>query len=399
MRDGKKRHPQNRLTPIMVKRLGPGRHADGNGLYVLVDGDGRRWVFRYMQNGRRRDIGLGSINDITLSEARDEARKLRKVARTGGDPFAVRRRSKAPDFETAARECHADREGVWRSEKHAAQWLATLEAHAFPKIGRMRVDTIGTNEVLSALQPIWLAKPETARRVRQRIGLVLDWSKARGYRVDASPTRELGTALPKQADAPKHHTALPFADVPRFLRDLGMTGAMDATKGALEWLILTATRTNETLGARLSEVNAAAALWTIPAERMKSKKPHVVPLSARALEVFAARKTAHSGKGDFLFEHSPGKPLSNMAMLTAMKRMEANGVPHGFRSSFRDWAAEKTNAPREVAEACLAHVVEDKVERAYRRTDFFAKRKKLMGDWATWCAAGAKVIKLAERGR
>lgn len=399
MRDGKKRHPQNRLTPLMVKRLGPGRHADGNGLYVLADGDGRRWVFRYMQNGRRRDIGLGSIHDVTLSEARDEARKLRKVARTGGDPFAVRRRSKAPDFEAAARECHADREGVWRSEKHAAQWLATLEAHAFPKIGRMRVDTIGTNEVLGALQPIWLTKPETARRVRQRIGLVLDWSRAKGYRVEASPTRELGTALPKQADAPTHHAALPFADVPHFLRDLHATGAMDATKGALEWLILTATRTNETLGARLSEVNAKAATWTIPAERMKSNKPHVVPLSTRALEIFAARKAAHSGKGEFLFEHSPGKPLSNMAMLTAMKRMEADGVPHGFRSSFRDWAAEKTNAPREVAEACLAHVVESKVERAYKRTDFLAKRKKLMDDWATWCAGGAKVIRLAERGR
>lgn len=364
-----------------------------------MDANSSRWVFRYMQRGRRRDIGLGSIHDVSLSEAREEARRLRKVARAGGDPLAERRRSQAPDFETAARECHADRAAVWRNEKHAAQWLATLEAHAFPKIGVLRVDEIGTADVLNCLQPIWLAKPETARRVRQRIGLVLDWSKAKGYRADPSPTRELGTALPKQKDAPKHHAALPYGDVPAFIRDLHATGAMDATKGALEWLILSATRTNETLGARLSEVNAKTATWTIPGERMKSGKPHVVPLSTRALEIFEARKASHSGKGEFLFERSPGKPLSNMAMLTAMKRMEADGVPHGFRSSFRDWAAEKTNAPREVAEACLAHVVESKVERAYRRTDFLAKRKKLMDDWATWCVGGAKVIKLAERAR
>ncbi|NOT39976.1 MAG: tyrosine-type recombinase/integrase [Alphaproteobacteria bacterium] len=397
MRDGeRKKHPEHQLTPLSVKRLGPGRHSDGGGLYVLVDDSSRRWVFRYQQDGRRRDKGLGSTRDVTLSEAREKARNLRKVARDGGDPFAVR---ESPEFEKAAREFFEGRKSSWKNEKHKKQVLATLEAYAFPSIGRMRVDTIGPDEVLSVLEPIWTAKPETARRVRQRIGIVLDWSKVRGWRTTPSPTRELGTALAKQSDAPKHHTALPYTDVPGFIRDMHATGAMDATKGALEWLILSATRTNETLGARLSEVNAKAATWTIPGERMKSGKPHVVPLSARALEILDARNAAHSGKGEFLFEHSPGKPLSNMAMLTLMKRMEVGAVPHGFRSSFRDWAAEKTNAPREVAEACLAHIVESKAERAYKRTDFLAKRKKLMDDWATWCAGGAKVIKLAERGR
>lgn len=389
-------HRSKALTAIAIKSKPRGRHADGGGLYLEVDASGaRRWTLRTIVHGRRRDIGLGSASVVSLADARDEAARLRKVARTGGDPLAERRRSQAPDFEAAARQCFAERSDSWRNAKHRAQWVASLEAYAFPLIGRLRVDYIGTNEVLSVLTPIWTAKPETARRVRQRLGLVLDWCKAKGFRTDGSPTREIGRALPAHKDAPKHHEALPFAAVPGFLTDLNATGAADATKAAMEFLILTATRTNETLGALWPEVDFDAATWTIPGERMKSGRPHMVPLSERAVEILKGRKAVHSGEGDFVFETKPGAALSNMTLLMAMRRLKLDAVPHGFRSSFRDWAAEKTNAPREVAEACLAHVVEDRVERAYRRTTFVELRKKLLADWATYCGGGATVLPFA----
>lgn len=385
------RHRTNQLTPIQVRRLGAGRHADGGNLYLLVDStDSRRWVLRTTVAGRVRDIGLGSALTVTLSEAREHARALRKIARSGGDPLADRRRERSPDFKAATLQCFEDRAETWKNEKHRAQWLATLEAYAFPSIGHLRVDAIETPEVLGVLQPIWTTKPETARRVRQRIGLVLDWSKAKGYRATSSPTREIGRALPVQKDAPKHHSALPYARIPDFLKALQATGAGDATKAALEFLILTATRTSETLAGRWSEVDTVNAIWTIPPERMKSGRAHSIPLPARALEILTERKAAHSGKADFIFESKPAKPLSNMALLMQMRRMKAPGVPHGFRSSFRDWCAEKTSAPREVAEACLAHTVPDKVERAYRRTDFMERRKKLMTAWAEFIGKGSK---------
>jgi integrase len=385
------RHRTNQLTAISIRRLGVGRHPDGEGLYLLVDEAGsRRWVLRtrvgYGDAARRRDIGLGSALTVTLAEAREHARALRKIARSGGDPLADRRKGNAPDFKTAAKQCHEHREGGWKNEKHRTQWLTTLETYAYPHIGSLRVNAIGTNEVLAVLQPIWTTKPETARRVRQRVGQVLDWCKAKGYRADTSPTREISRVLPAQKDAPKHHEALPYAGIPNFLKSLQATGAGDATKAALEFLILTATRTSETLAARWSEIDNANAIWTIPPERMKSGRAHSIPLPARALEILTERKAAHSGKREFIFESKPGKPLSNMALLMQMRRMRAPGVPHGFRSSFRDWCAERTSAPREVAEACLAHTVPDKVERAYRRTDFMEKRKQLMSDWAEFVA-------------
>lgn len=379
-------HRQNLLTALAVRAKGKGRHGDGGGLFLVVDRSGaRRWLLRMMVHGRRRDIGLGSVTTVSLADAREEAARMRKIARAGGDPVAERRRLHAPTFEAATRQCLSEREGAWRNKKHRTQWLSTLETYAFPLIGQTRVDLIDTAEVLTVLTPIWLAKRETARRVRQRVGLVLEWAKAKGFRKSSSPTREIGRALPVQRAQPKHHRALPYAQVPAFLRAMRLTGAAAATKDALEWLTLTATRTGETLGARLSEIDEAAATWTIPAERMKSGREHIVPLSARALEILAQCKARHSGQGNYLFESKPDKPLSNMAMLQTMTRMKAAGVPHGMRSAFRDWCAERANVPREVAEACLAHVIEDKVERAYKRTTFMERRAQLMALWADYC--------------
>lgn len=376
-------HRLHTLKAIAVPKKSPGRHADGGGLYLEVDPSGaRRWTLRTVVRGRRRDIGLGSAQVVSLAEARTEAARLRKVARTGGDPFAERQRSSAPDFETAARQCFEERSEAWRNPKHQAQWLSSLEAYVFPLIGRLRVDQIGTPEVLKILTPIWLEKPETARRVRQRVGLVLEWSKAKGFRNVPSPTREIGRALPAQKDKPRHHPALPYADVSNFIRNMRETDAANTTKDALEFLILTATRTNETLGAMWSEVDWNSAAWVIPGERMKSGRPHTVPLTERAITILEKRKTAHSGISDFVFESKPGKPLSNMALLMLMRRMQVGAVPHGFRSSFRDWAEECTNTPREVAEACLAHIVGDKTERAYKRTELLVKRRKLLDLWA-----------------
>ena len=387
-------HRDKILSAIAVNKKPPGRHYDGAGLYLEVDeGGARRWGLRTVVHGRRRDIGLGSVKTVSLAEARDEASRLRKVARAGGDPLAERRTNAAPTFETAAGDCYAARSEAWRNAKHKAQWLSSLKAYAYPLIGKTRVDRIGTPEVMSVLTPIWLPKPATARRVRQRVGLVLDWAKAQGYRATGSPTREIGKALPAHKEVQSHFPAMPYGDVPAFLKAMQETGATDPTKAALEFLILTACRTNEVLGARWPEVNFDAQTWTIPGERTKSRKPHTVPLAPRTIAILKARKAAHSGRGEFVFEARLGERLSSMTLLTVLRRMEINAVVHGFRSSFRDWTAERTNAAREVAEACLAHVVKDKSERAYKRTEFLQKRKKLMDDWAAFCALGAKVIK------
>lgn len=392
-------HVEKKLAAVAVGSKPPGRHADGGGLYLEVEASGaRRWLLRTVIHGRRRDIGLGSTKLVSLAEAREMAARCRKLARSGKDPLVELRKGTAPDFEEAAKACHEARRGSWRNGKHQDQWISSLKAYAFPILGRIRVDLIETSHVIDVLQPIWVEKPETARRVRQRIGLVLDWAKAKGFRTNASPTREIGRALPAHKDRQKHHAALPYSDVPGFLQNLRASGASNATKGALEFLILTASRTNETLQLTWSEVDMEHALWSVPASRMKSGRPHTVPLSDRALEILKAAKLEHSGKGEFVFEARSGKSLSNMSLLMAMRRMDVPAVPHGFRSSFRTWAAETTNHPREVAEACLAHVTPDKVERAYQRSDFLQRRKAMMEAWARWCCNDvAEVVELRSR--
>ena len=397
-------HVAERLSSVAVTRIRdgkgkPGRYFDGRGLFLEVSPSGSaHWLQRLTVHGRRREMGLGSVVTTTLAEARRIAVENLTLARKGQDPIQFRRNElaarTAPDFEGAARQCHDLREGAWRNEKHREQWISSLEAYAFPKMGKKRLNTITSADILEVLTPIWTAKHATALRVRQRIGVVLDWAKAKGWRSEGNPAMDLSKALPTVARVRKHHPAMPYAEVPAFLHSVRESGSSLHAKSAMEILVLTATRTNETLGARVSEFDLAKATWTIPGQRMKAKAEHVVPLATRAAEVIRAVLAAHSGKGDFIFESRPGKPLSQMALLAMMRRMGLKTVPHGFRSSFRDFAAEKTNASREVAEAALAHTIKDKVEAAYRRSDLLEKRRKLMNQWATYCVGGGAVVKL-----
>lgn len=397
-------HVAERLSSVAVTRVRdgkgkPGRYYDGRGLFLEVSpSKSAHWLQRLTVHGRRREMGLGSVVTTTLAEARRIAVENLTLARKGEDPILFRRSETAaktaPDFEGAARQCHELREGAWRNEKHRDQWISSLEAYAFPKMGKKRLNTVTSADILEVLTPIWTAKHATALRVRQRVGVVLDWAKAKGWRTEGNPALDLSKALPSVARVKKHHPAMPYAEVPAFLGQVRESGSTPQAKAAMEVLVLTATRTNETLAARIPELDLAKAVWTIPGERMKAKQEHVVPLAPRVAELLKAVLAAHSGKGDFVFESRAGKPLSQMALLAMMRRMNLKTVPHGFRSSFRDFAAEKTNASREVAEAALAHTIKDKVEAAYRRSDLLEKRRKLMNQWATYCAGGAAVVKL-----
>ena len=390
---GKGRHPEKALTSVQIRTFKkPGRYADGHGLYLVVDPSGaKRWLLRIVVQGKRRDIGLGGTSLVPLAEAREKALAYRKIARDGGDPLAERRRAQAsiPTFAEAAELVHAEHKTTWRNAKHAAQWITTLRTYANPHLGTKRVDQIETPDVLRALAPIWLAKGETARRVRQRIGTVMDWAKAAGHRSGDSPVEGVAKGLPKQGERDEHHAALPYADVPAFVARLRqMSGQGEIGRLAFEFLILTAARTGEVLDARWSEIDEAGALWTVPATRMKAGREHRVPLSARAGKVLTWAKGLGGGSALIFPGRAGEKPLSNMVFLMALRRMAVPITAHGFRSSFRDWAAEATNLPREVAEMALAHAIESKVEAAYRRGDLLDKRRELMEQWATFCAKG-----------
>jgi integrase len=334
---------------------------------------------------------------VSLAEAREMAASYRKLARDGGDPLAERRKERrtVPSFQQAARRVHAEHAAAWKNAKHAAQWLNTLVEYVFPGLGDRRVDYIDTPDVLKVLSPIWLTKPETARRVRQRIGTVLDWAKAAGFRTGENPVAGVAKGLPKQFDRDDHHAALPYAEVPKFIRSLRESDTSEAAKLAFEFLILTATRTGEVLGARWPELDFEQQTWTIPAKRMKSGRQHTVPLSVPCLDILARAK-ALSGSGAYVFPgRSADKPLSNMVFLMTLRRMGRDVTTHGFRSSFRDWASERTSFPREVCEQALAHVVKDKTEAAYRRGDLLEKRRELMASWAAFAtSAQADVIPL-----
>ncbi|MFM9844298.1 MAG: tyrosine-type recombinase/integrase [Dongiaceae bacterium] len=395
------RHPVNALTAAAVKaQKAPGRYADGNGLYLEVEPTGsKRWTLRTVVHGRRRDIGLGSAQLVPLAEARDLAREMRKLARQGGDPLAERRRATAtiPTFEEATKRVHADRQEGWTNEKHRAQFLNTLTTYAFPVIGSRRVSEIGTPDVLKVLAPIWTTKPETARRLRQRIRTVLDWATASGYRQGENPVEGVGKGLPRQNDRAQHHRAMLAVELPGFLKALDASPAGLPARLALELLILTAARTSEVLDATWSEFDLKTGLWTIAAERMKGGRPHRVPLPPRALEVLAdARELSGGDTNAFVFPgRKRGTAMSQMTLLQMMRRMGRKEVVHGFRSCFRDWAAERTPFAREVAEAALAHVIKDKSEKAYARTDHLEKRRDLMEAWAAWCRpAGGNVVQM-----
>ena len=382
-------HPDKALSFVKIKSLSKsGRYTDGNGLYLIVDPSGaKRWVLRTVVKGKRTDIGLGSISLVSLAEAREEAAKLRKIARADGDPLAERRaaRRAVPSFEAAANTVHEAHKPSWKNPKHADQWINTLSEYIFPVFGHKSIDQIDSADILKAMNPIWLAKAETAKRVLQRIRAVLDWAKASGFRSGDNPVDDVSRVLPRQKDARTHHAALPYAEVPGFIQKLRVLDAIVAGRLGFQFTILTAARTSEVLNASWTEIDIENATWTIPAARMKAKRENRVPLSSRCLAILKeARKL--SANSAFVFPgRSADKPLSNMVFLMALRRMKLDITAHGFRSSFRDWAAEQTHFPQAVCEAALAHSVKDKSEAAYNRTDLFKKRRDLMTAWAKYC--------------
>lgn len=384
-------HPINRLSAVKVNQLrAPGRHADGNGLYLEVSSSGaKRWLVRTVVQGKRRDIGLGSARLVSLAEAREHAHSIRKAARSGGDPVAERRREQGRQltFEAAAEQVHLAHAGTWKNDKHAAQWISTLRAYAFPHIGNIPVNQIHSAEILRVLAPIWLTKPETARRVRQRLGTVMDWAKSGGLRDGDNPVLGIARGLPKQPSKRGHHAALPYTEVAGFLERLRGSSNGLIVKAAFEFLVLTATRTSELLGAQWSEIDMEKKLWTIPGDRMKAGKEHRVPLSDRCIELLEAMVSFKDHEGLVFPGSSRGKPLSTMVFLMVLRRMELAITAHGFRSTFRDWASETTSFPHEVAEMALAHTVENKVEAAYRRGDLLEKRREIMNAWSLYCTA------------
>jgi integrase len=384
-----------KLTKKLVETLGAGRHGDGNGLYLVVDPSGaRRWIVRVVVKGQknrrggplRTDFGLGSAELVTLPQARERALEYRRMAKQGLNPRYNATRE-IPSFEEVAQQVHIERLPTWKNAKHGAQWINTLRDYAFPKIGRMPVDSIGQPEVLMCLSPIWTEKHETARRLAQRIKIVLDVARSKGFRSGENPVTAIkeGQVLPKVKAKPKHHEAMRWQDVPAFYAALKRKKAMSAN--ALMFTCLTGSRTGEVLGLRWAELDFDQRLWICPAERMKTGEEHRVPLTD---EMFAILEPLKALQSDYVFEgQKRHQPLSNMSMLMLLRRMQVEGVTvHGFRSTFRDWAAEVANVPREVAEKSLAHSVGSEVERAYARSDLLEKRRDLMRLWSRYVTSG-----------
>jgi integrase len=405
-----------RLSAVKVAKLkGPGYYADGGNLYFRVappprgkpDGSSqtngaRGWIFRFALGGRTRDMGLGAYPDISLAAARDLAAKCRAMVKEGVDPIERRRADRAAQriasaknltFDECARAYIESHEAGWHNAKHRAQWSSTLKMYASRVFGKLPVAAIDTGLVMRALRPIWSEKTETASRLRGRIESVLDWARVHGYRSGENPARWKGNLdhlLPARSKvrSVQHHAALPYSELPPFMADL--RECPDGAARTLEFTILTAARTGETIGATRAEIDTRDATWNVPGARMKAGRDHRVPLSKRALEIVNAIGS-DGAEENFLFKgFQRGRPLSNMAMLKLLERMGHGDLTvHGFRSTFRDWAAERTNFPNEVIEMALAHAVNNKTEAAYRRGDLFEKRRRLMDAWAEFCATAA----------
>lgn len=379
-----------RLSATAVKAAKtPGRYGDGHGLHLLVGPTGARsWVCRVQKDGKRRDFGLGSAKKVTLAQARERAAKVRAQIESGIDPVSERRKEAGiPTFREAAALVFAENRKSWGNAKHRAQWLSTLTAYAFPHFGDVAVSEVDGPHVRDALIAIWLEKPETARRVRQRIVTVIDWAVAKGYRSLPLPIAAINRSLPKAKAKPAHHSALAYAQVPGFvtrLRERESVGRL-----AFEALILTATRSGEIRGALWSEIDLDARLWTIPAARMKAGRDHVIPLPGAVIDVFARASQFREARNDLVFPGArSGKQLSDMTLTKICRDMGIDAVPHGFRSSFRDWVAEETDFDGAIAEMALAHAIPGKVEAAYRRGNLLEKRRRLMEAWAKYCCGG-----------
>ena len=367
------------LTAKLVREVtAPGRYYDGDaGLFLLVKPSGRKsYVQRLTIRGRRHDIGLGSTRWTTLTEARAAAQANRKLARMGGDPLAAKR-TDVPSFADAIETVIAiHREGWKDAGKSEAQWRASLRDYAMPRLGRKRVDQITTADVMAVLLPIWHEKHETARRVRQRISTTMKWAVAQGYRDDNPAGDAISAALPKNGKIKNHQRALPFTEVADALDKVEASGAGRTTTLAFEFLVLTACRSGEVRLARWDEVDLEARVWTVPAARMKAKRDHRVPLCDRAMKLLTEARELADGSG-LLFPSPTGRPLSDNTLSKLLRELQIDAVPHGFRSSFRDWSAECSDAPREVCELALAHVNSDRVEAAYRRSDLFERRRAI----------------------
>jgi integrase len=411
-----------KLSAVRVKSLKtPGRYGDGRGLYLQVRAaDQRSWLFRYTLHGKHHWMGLGHADDVTLAEARDKARDMRRLLIDGVDPLtskkaerakAAAEAGKAVTFKEAAEKYIAKFEATWRNPKHRQQWKNTLETYAYPVFGAWAAGAVDAGAVLRVIEPLWSEKPETASRLRGRIETVLDYATSKYWRAGENPARwkgHLDIQLPARAKVRKvkHHAALPWNRMGAFVSTL--RGQEGIGSKALDFTLLTAVRTNETIGARWPEIDLAAKTWTIPADRMKAEVELRVPLQSAAIAILESVLPLRSkDDGDWVFPGGKkGKPLSNAAMAAVIDRMnevdEGKPVPwvdpkqgdrpitvHGFRSSFRDWAAESTGYPEELAEACLAHTLRNKVQAAYQRGDQFEKRRRLMNDWATYCASPA----------
>ena len=403
-----------RLTALQAKRATKaGLLGDGKGLYLRVgDSGSKSWVLRYMLDGRAREMGIGSYYDLSLADARERARGFRKMVKDGVDPIDDRRvrrallraeRAKVMTFRQCAEAYIVAHQASWRSQKHTAEWTRTLEIYVYPVFGSTPAQVIDVGLVMKVLDGIWLAKPETAGRIRGRIEAILNWATARGYRKGDNPARwrgHLENLLPRKSKLRpvQHHAALPYAELGAFMADLRQQNGIGAR--ALEFAILTAARTAEVIGARWDEINFGEKLWTVPAARMKAGREHRAPLSHATIEILEKMQAIRTD--EFVFPGSrSGHPISNMAMTMVLRRMGRGDLTvHGFRSSFRDWTADQTNFPREVAEMALAHAVSDKVEAAYRRGELLRKRRQLMEAWARYTvtsAASAELIVFAAR--
>ena len=392
------------LTAAKVKALTkPGMHHDGRGLYLRVaPGGSKGWMLRATIDGRRRDIGLGGYSSVSLARARQLADGHRLAVAEGRDPLAEKRREKMPTFREAAETVHAANLPRWRNGKHTDQWINTLRTYAFSVIGNLRLDRITRRDVLAVLTPIWTTKPETARRVRQRIRTVLKWAMAHEFVEHNAAGEGIDGALPAMRRFKAHHRALPYAEIPAALETIDASTAGMAAKLCLRFLILTAARSGEARGATWSEMDLDNRLWTIPGERMKSGAEHRVPLSDAALAVLHEALPLGDDSGRvFPSPRKRGSPLSDMALTECLRRVGLADLAttHGFRSAFRDWAAESTNAPHAVMERALAHTVADAVEAAYARSDLLERRRALMAEWGHFVTGntGAKVVSL--RGR
>ncbi len=402
-----------RLSALKVANLkGPGYFADGGNLYLrIAPGGSCGWIFRFAIRepksnddgtiklcSRTRDMGLGAYPEISLKAARELAANYRVLVKQGIDPIEQRRttrgservaKAKSKTFDECVREFIADHEAAWRNAKHRAQWASTLATYASPVFGKLPVATVDDGLVLRALKPIWTTKPETASRIRGRIEAVLDWARVHGYRNGENPARwkgHLNHLLPARSKVRrvKHHAAMPYDEVGPFMETLRQRS--DGAALALQFVVLTAARTGEALGATWDEIDFAEKAWTVPAERMKAGNEHRVPLSPAAIAIL--KRLQETRTNDFVFAGvKQGRPLSEMALLMLLRRMErADVTVHGFRSTFRDWAAEHTNYPNHVVEKALAHSIPNAVEAAYRRGDLFDKRRRLMEAWADYCA-------------